>query len=92
MSCVRLTLWTCDISRLPLENTLNIPEPELTIVHTSANMERVFGHHPTYLMRKQVHKYNVRLTSDERWISPHAPRQHRRRCPPSRGTVATMGI
>lgn len=65
MSRFLLMLWTDDICRLPLENMLNIPEPELTIVHTSANMERVFGHHPTYLMRKQVLKYNVCLTSDE---------------------------
>lgn len=49
MSIFWLTAWTDDVSGIPVEKDLRIPEPEPLVKHASAKMEKIFANLPEYL-------------------------------------------
>ncbi|CAN6239763.1 unnamed protein product [Urochloa humidicola] len=59
MSTFKLTAWTDDPFSLPASKTLCIAEPELHVVHSDEDMQRIFANVEPYLRQKSILKYPV---------------------------------
>ncbi|TVU26933.1 hypothetical protein EJB05_29506, partial [Eragrostis curvula] len=59
LSTFKLTAWTTDPSSIPTSKLLQIPEPEMTTVHSDPTMQAIFANLPCYLRQKKILYYNI---------------------------------
>ncbi|CAN6333269.1 unnamed protein product [Urochloa humidicola] len=61
MSTFKLTAWTKDPHAIPASKLLSIVEPELPVVYSDEDMQRIFGNLEPYLRQKIVMDYPINI-------------------------------
>ncbi|CAO2183058.1 unnamed protein product [Urochloa humidicola] len=61
MSVFKLTAWTKDPYAIPATKTLSITEPEIPVVYSNEDLQRIFANVVPYLRQKKVFDYAVHI-------------------------------
>ncbi|CAL4993712.1 unnamed protein product [Urochloa decumbens] len=74
LSTFKVAAWTRDPHALPARKKLLVAEPEVPVMHSDPNVQRIFGNLPSYLRQKRMLAYPVdfhlRSIADFRSRSP----------------------